>query len=1001
MEERRDPLQRTSAWLRPSAGRKVSGLCLLFAERLGCSVRAMRVLWAADALVGLAMLLLFGVFDHWVAEDGLSGPVRALLAGLGACGLLSYPLLALLIPEESSPRRWDFGSALGALIVLTAMGQAVGYLLAPYWDAVQGRGEWAFGLKDLVLLAFFACSAAFAFLQRDAFRRFFRSMHVGVSLVVLTTLSVGLGVLVPQIDGFEDPEQRVDLARERADYELFLRDGYQKLPAALEDGNEQYQAFRWAEGYFLYHLYHVVVPFSGELPRGELGPTMEEGLERYGKRYGLEEEKNRRIQMTAAFSGQQKIDEIGAFIYRHEKVMWRAFEVCTLLHLNRIYKSSWFAALLCLLASSVFVSAYKGWRFRAERIPKAILGGVVAALFAVFLRATGALVIPWAPDFLLLVLAILGFAAVLGPGVPQSALSLQKLGFFVVHNGLLVLLLGGGVSKLTTVRGILQLDLRDSAPVDTFYRYFREDKKSKLPFGVRLDRFARRDWLALQVEFPEEGFTSRPPLHTLWEGKRLELDYVDDGEGGLRPDLVIDVLELHDKVDVGLVNVREREEPSEVPLQLAEVRVEGGEGDGRALLVPLRRARSTFEGEVLRDPENAWRLAAAWGPEPTARFPADGRRVGVLEWSVAGEGDGQPRPAEVRLGETIQVGGGYKVRFVQATSDFRTDADDERESRHPLPLEKQPLRFAALWVDLIPPGTDDEIPAGAGDQIERRVLFDAFDDVQIGRQEGFFHSGIVLRYRMDRWSSPGPPRYLIAWEPGGEPALLAEDGSRTPIEIGEALPLPGGRRVDVLQLLEDAHFESNLTFLAPTIEEDGWEADFYARAPRGAVLRVTRHPGMAEEGMAEEWSERVELATSDYGNAYLWFSPRQDVVLQFFENSEMLPFEWRSVLTIVERDNSGKWYEVPLGTEREREIRVNDYMYYDGYRLFQTNADSRVPTYSGIGVVYDPGIPLVLLGMYTVIAGGAIAFLLRPMLRGWGKTPNSSHAPGAPGGATT
>ncbi|MCP5119179.1 MAG: HigA family addiction module antidote protein, partial [bacterium] len=47
-----------------------------------------------------------------------------------------------------------------------------------------------------------------------------------------------------------------NLEREYQDYLAFQRDGYQKLPKTLEDGHEQYQAFRWAEGYFLYHLMH-------------------------------------------------------------------------------------------------------------------------------------------------------------------------------------------------------------------------------------------------------------------------------------------------------------------------------------------------------------------------------------------------------------------------------------------------------------------------------------------------------------------------------------------------------------------------------------------------------------------------------------------------------------------------------------------------------------------------------------------------------------------------
>ena len=87
------------------------------------------------------------------------------------------------------------------------------------------------------------------------------------------------------------------------------------------------------------------------------------------------------------------------------------------------------------------------------------------------------------------------------------------------------------------------------------------------------------------------------------------------------------------------------------------------------------------------------------------------------------------------------------------------------------------------------------------------------------------------------------------------------------------------------------------------------------------------------------------------------------------------------MLSVVERDQNGHEYTVPLGSEKSREIRVNDYFKYRGYRFFQTNADPEDPSYSGIGVVYDPGIPIVLIGMYTIILGTVLAFIVRPIVR--------------------
>jgi hypothetical protein len=111
----------------------------------------------------------------------------------------------------------------------------------------------------------------------------------------------------------------------------------------------------------------------------------------------------------------------------------------------------------------------------------------------------------------------------------------------------------------------------------------------------------------------------------------------------------------------------------------------------------------------------------------------------------------------------------------------------------------------------------------------------------------------------------------------------------------------------------------------------------------------------------------------------MWSDPGERFYLRFFGNTEALPFEWRSVLSVWGKDAGGKPYEIDLGPEADREIRVNDYFHYKGYRFFQTNANPEFPSYSGIGVVYDPGIPVVLLGMYLTIVGTALAFVVRPI----------------------
>ena len=102
----------------------------------------------------------------------------------------------------------------------------------------------------------------------------------------------------------------------------------------------------------------------------------------------------------------------------------------------------------------------------------------------------------------------------------------------------------------------------------------------------------------------------------------------------------------------------------------------------------------------------------------------------------------------------------------------------------------------------------------------------------------------------------------------------------------------------------------------------------------------------------------------------------REVALRFREDQDQgeLPIEWRSRLRILHQGSGGKAEEGAVG-----DIRVNDYFHYAGYRFFQTNHNPADPTYSGIGVVYDPGIGLVLYGLFSVMFGTIGVFLIKPL----------------------
>jgi hypothetical protein len=841
--------------------------------------------------------------------------------------------------------RWGFASASGMVLALVVTGQAVGVMLA-------GFGAGGMQPRDWIFCAFLASAGWLFFLQRHAIWRFLRTVQVGVTLVALTTLAVIGGVLVPQIEGFEDPEQRV-------------------TPANYE---AQYAAFRWAEGYFLYHVLH---PYGIGMPEAVLPPGIDERLEAFGRRYGREEEKNRKKQMSSAFAGGPKSNEIRAFIERHDVALRRAFDVCTALHLNRTYKSWWFTTLLGLLGASIFSNL---WR-----------------------------------------------------GTPRRLVRIEKIGFLVTHVGMLVMLVGGGISKSQTVRGILHLDL-EQAPNNEFWAYHSPEDRRTMPFWLHLQRFARKDWKQLEVGFVEDRFSSRPPTYTLWEGRTIDLDFVEDGAGGLRPRVRLEVLGLHERAEVSEWRLSETGDKRAgeglgAVLQLSVPdyeRLIAARAGGMALEDLPRLTRSEFlspayPGQDLFH-DLAWdvRIKAVFDGGTSAEFsPADlfpaEEIVGNLELRELEQGDVQARRVPFRVGDTIEAPGGFRIEVREATGAYRVNREDLTEIRDTRPLAEQPPHSPAVWLSITPPG---------GGEPERRLVHERVDAEKHGKLEKYTYDSLVVRLQWERWASAGPPRFVITWSAEGDVLLYSEDAPNAapvPLVLGDPLPVPG--RIVLERAFADAFAEKEIHFLEEQAAADGFEVDFYSNEPCGLELRVTQDPDTDSERV-----EVVRLATTEHSLADRWQSSDESFYVTFFENEAVMPYEWRSVLSIFDEDPDGRWSvfsgvdgrlietrtaqdsrllserhgvriipledidgdgerdfagpvkRVDAGSERAREIRVNDYLTHAGYRFFQTNAIPEIPTYSGIGVVFDPGIPTVLAGMYTIILGTVLAFIVRPIV---------------------
>src|SRR5258705_2724830 len=621
------------------------------------------------------------------------------------------------------PFRWGFATAAAAILVLICIGHAAGTALSEFGPE-DASGPFAFlhGMraKDWLFVAFAISSAVFLWLQRASVLRFFRSMHVGVSLVALSGIAIVVGVLVPQIDNFEDPTERVpslaDIAPEtvesylaspkrQADEDLRLRPDdnpiLAKLPpeqaVRVKGWRAQYEAFRWAEGSFLYHLTH---PYGIGMPKSPLPPQVESGLTKFGERYGEEERGNREIEMKAAFSGREKTAEIGQLIGRHETGIRRAFQVCTALHLNRAYKSSWFTSLLALLGIGIFFNTF---RTSADRL-----------------------------------------------------LSMKKVGFLTVHLGVMTILVGGFISRHRTDRGILHLDVTEG-PTDTYWAYGSSDKKMKMPFAIKADRFARKDWPTLEVAFNGDQFRSRLPEYTLWPGFEKDLDFETGADGVRRPRIHLEVLSLASRANVGMprfFDAEKRDDPKgEGPL--AELTVEIGGEDKPALLKPDFPSRDT-----LYDPAWKFRVRAAYGADGSAVFrdleAEDAKRLGYLHVRSAAAGGVDSDSVPFRLGEKIQVAGGYTVEVQEATANFQLDPSGKGEIRDARPLAEQYPRSPAVWVN---------ITRADGAEPEKRLLLEALDWEAHGRQKKFTHADLVLQLEWERWTSPGPPRVLLLWGP--------------------------------------------------------------------------------------------------------------------------------------------------------------------------------------------------------------------------------------------
>ncbi len=89
------------------------------------------------------------------------------------------------------------------------------------------------------------------------------------------------------------------------------------------------------------------------------------------------------------------------------------------------------------------------------------------------------------------------------------------------------------------------------------------------------------------------------------------------------------------------------------------------------------------------------------------------------------------------------------------------------------------------------------------------------------------------------------------------------------------------------------------------------------------------------------------------------------------------------------KDMETKYYKSELsvlegGEEavKAHPIKVNEPMFYGGYRFYQSDYDPNNPAYSGIGVSHKPGLPVVYFGFAVLFLGCLLMFYGRGPLGG-------------------
>ncbi|TAH38538.1 MAG: hypothetical protein EYC70_03950 [Planctomycetota bacterium] len=824
-------------------------------------------------------------------------------------------------PPTSARFEWGFRSAAAAVAVLALWVELCATLVVRTQQA-EGpqRWLWALGFFFAVLPVL-----AVAVYRWPLVFDFFRSVKVGV--VNLTFIGIGaiLGVLWHQ----EDPNFPVPRAGMRQ-----LAHWQELGPLWPEEAQNAYghyvggpraSGFRNAHAYFLYKLlhgrgFHLLPGVQRECKVDEDAiaeqvANLETRLPELAARFGEEFAVGLRASSERGLYTRGENAEIGRFELDWDDFFWTLFVWSDRLDLIRVYKSHWFATLWGVLFFGVFSNLFRG-----------------------------------------------GWRRLLRPA---------KWGFAITHVGVMLVILGGLHGRLLEQRGIVELNVGESAAEFQLYnrRFQAFTERGPLgshgaPFALRLDAFHADYFDVLDVGYgrmEEDGsarfeFPLEQPKVRVYGGQTLAYDYgpPPGGGSGTTPWLRLEVVEYFRKAEI---QARLRPAPSgSQALPLARVSVHGGAGAPvERILTPLFELPLVYPAAGIRvrfeladSPERARALLAQPLPQ----------RLGQLLVVAPDAAADAVFDASIGAAHEVSVGGErYRIEVLRAVPQLQLEPGPDG-SLHPAgggqTLELQAPDNPAALV---------RITNASGDSEERWVLEHEFH----GREPRF--PAVELQFLWDRWSAPALARWMVFQLPDdalwcgrvGAPDSLEPIAANRPRDLGSAE-----------LTVHEAYRRGELERVPAALED----ADFFHPAPPALRLRLTTPEwekelvlsGAEQQGREAEGWEPAGSYTGPDGKERLLF-------LRLREDLDDLPVEWRSKLTVLRPAEAHDFSEVATG-----EIRVNDYLTHGGYRFFQTNADASDPTYSGVGVVYDPGIEMVLAGLYLSTAGTIVVFLIWPLL---------------------